>query len=300
MDLIFKCGTQTSFRNICYSLKNYEGQKVSNKTFNVLIGDPYALNFVNTRYLPHYSTIFYWFDYPGLEKFDKSSPMSMKFRLGKGIRAFLIPASKYNYYAWRQYYGKKVLDYVPRCIPQKLIDKFYTPLDQKHDYILIIGTQAIRKNIELIIPFLPKDYKFVLISPVQIYTPLPPNVKMMKAHSMKYETVLRYIANARAVIFVPKAEGFGMPTLEAWALGTPSIYSDIPALKDHSYGIMLKTYYCGGYNYCIFPQDITDAVEKVLDIKSVPRLPDEFICSNALKKLNEIIFHSTGSELRVR
>lgn len=45
-------------------------------------------------------------------------------------------------------------------------------------------------------------------------------------------TVLRLIADARALVLVSLAEGFGLPVAEAMALGTPVLAADVPALAE--------------------------------------------------------------------
>lgn len=46
------------------------------------------------------------------------------------------------------------------------------------------------------------------------------------------DTVLRLLANARALVFVSLAEGFGLPVAEAMAVGTPVLTSDVAALAE--------------------------------------------------------------------
>lgn len=46
------------------------------------------------------------------------------------------------------------------------------------------------------------------------------------------DTVLRLLANARALVFVSLAEGFGLPVAEAMAVGTPVLASDVAALAE--------------------------------------------------------------------
>ncbi len=46
----------------------------------------------------------------------------------------------------------------------------------------------------------------------------------------------RVMANARAILMPSQAEGFGLPPVEAMALGTPALVSDIPAHRDATGG----------------------------------------------------------------
>jgi glycosyltransferase involved in cell wall biosynthesis len=45
------------------------------------------------------------------------------------------------------------------------------------------------------------------------------------------ETVLRLVSRASALVFPTLAEGFGLPILEALALGTPVVASDLPEIR---------------------------------------------------------------------
>lgn len=53
------------------------------------------------------------------------------------------------------------------------------------------------------------------------------------------ETVIQLIAGARALILVSLAEGFGLPVVEAMALGTPVLSADVPALVEVGGGATL-------------------------------------------------------------
>ncbi|TCU51470.1 glycosyltransferase involved in cell wall biosynthesis [Novosphingobium sp. PhB57] len=53
------------------------------------------------------------------------------------------------------------------------------------------------------------------------------------------KNVLRLIADARALVFVSLAEGFGLPVVEAMALGTPVLSADVPALVEVGGGATL-------------------------------------------------------------
>jgi glycosyltransferase involved in cell wall biosynthesis len=49
---------------------------------------------------------------------------------------------------------------------------------------------------------------------------------------LSFPELRRYVRNAQAVIFPSRYEGFGLPLLEAFAVGTPVVAADIPAFRE--------------------------------------------------------------------
>jgi glycosyltransferase involved in cell wall biosynthesis len=53
------------------------------------------------------------------------------------------------------------------------------------------------------------------------------------------EELARHLASARALLFPSKAEGYGLPLVEAMSLGVPVIASDLPVFREIGQGIPL-------------------------------------------------------------
>lgn len=81
------------------------------------------------------------------------------------------------------------------------------------------------------------------------------------------DTVLQLIANARALTLVSLAEGFGVPVVEAMALGTPVLSSNVPALAEIGAGATLQ----------VDPLDPAQLRDGLITIDSHLSLRDELI-----------------------
>jgi len=56
--------------------------------------------------------------------------------------------------------------------------------------------------------------------------------KVIVAHGLSSPALRRLIAHAKALLMPSFAEGFGLPVIEALAVGTPVIASDLPAHRE--------------------------------------------------------------------
>jgi len=93
------------------------------------------------------------------------------------------------------------------------------------------------------------------------------------------EAKFRLMRSSKVVVFVSSAEGFGMPVVEAMAVGTVLVYGDIPAVREWAVGIPVKP---SGYTlvelphqtavlYHYEPNDVLEAVKYALGLSREER-----------------------------
>jgi glycosyltransferase involved in cell wall biosynthesis len=126
------------------------------------------------------------------------------------------------------------LELIYNPIPKEIInnENYY---EKSNDKILIVGTSS-NKNIETIF-YAVKDLNIQLIiigkltqNHILILQEL--NISYHNVYDLEYSKVLDFYKQVDLVVFISKHEGFGMPIIEANALGTPIIVSSIPPLKE--------------------------------------------------------------------
>lgn len=113
------------------------------------------------------------------------------------------------------------------------------------------------------VPWTPQDYLLTVGEPrsyknVQVAEQVAAALGVTHRHAWRVsEAELRALyAGARVVLVPSRAEGFGLPLLEAFSAGAPVVASDIPALREVSGGLALH----------VAPDDIAgwcDAVQRV-------------------------------------
>jgi glycosyltransferase involved in cell wall biosynthesis len=81
---------------------------------------------------------------------------------------------------------------------------------------------------------------------------------VIEAPGLCYEDLARLVANARAALVPSFAEGYGLPIVEALALGTPVLASDIPVFHEVSRGCALFRNPVDGLGWTEAIRDLTD------------------------------------------
>ncbi|MCW2991003.1 MAG: glycosyltransferase family 1 protein [Solirubrobacterales bacterium] len=77
----------------------------------------------------------------------------------------------------------------------------------------------------------PRDMPLVLVGPTKAWAHELPDVTLT-GHVTDDELAAIY-TGARALVLASDDEGFGLPTVEALACGTPVVACDVPALREH-------------------------------------------------------------------
>jgi glycosyltransferase involved in cell wall biosynthesis len=118
-------------------------------------------------------------------------------------------------------------------------------LDLPDAYVLVVGTVEPRKGLDVLIEAMAKPYApdlpLVVVGPrgwgevdltglAAEYGLAPGRLRVLGQIS---DTDLSVVLRQAAVLAVPsRAEGFGLPVLEALAVGTPVVHTDVPALVE--------------------------------------------------------------------
>ncbi len=126
-------------------------------------------------------------------------------------------------------------------------DACVSELPEQKPYLISVGAIEARKDtlslldaFELSAPSLAGDVRLLIVGSGRgsYYDAVrgrvdrsPYSDRIEFLHDQTREMTLRWLASARALLFPSLAEGFGLPILEALALGTPVVASDIPAIR---------------------------------------------------------------------
>jgi glycosyltransferase involved in cell wall biosynthesis len=109
-----------------------------------------------------------------------------------------------------------------------------------HPYFVVLGNLAPNKNIAVAFRALSRLpdplVRLVLIGGrhdrVFDGPPMPPDPRLVAAGRCSDAEVAALLRHARGLVFPSLYEGFGIPPLEALALGCPVVASDIPATRE--------------------------------------------------------------------
>lgn len=118
-------------------------------------------------------------------------------------------------------------------------DELLGRLEVTGEYVLSVSTLEPRKNLPRMLEayrtareHLPDEWRLVLVGPVGWGQGLtaPPGVVLTRA--LDGATLSALYRRARLLVYVPLAEGFGLPPLEAMREGTPVVSSPVPSVGD--------------------------------------------------------------------
>lgn len=204
---------------------------------------------------------------------------------------WIVPVSEWNKQIYEEYVGHTE-EIIPRCTEFQRSQKkknsetlvgvvsFTSGIHKRHEELLI-AVDYFRKNygkLEIYaygstqgLPSFPGVYNLGIISKPEI----------QKLYS---------IADFSVELGV---EAFGMPSIEAWATGTPMLYGNVNDVRNHAYGVSIDPVDFDGLDtgQYILPVPIYDEyrlaekIREVTKIDSVPELPEQYRCKTVAEKL---------------
>ena len=163
---------------------------------------------------------------------------------------------------------------IPRPI-NPILFRYTVDYDSCKFDIITIGRHDIcdRKNLRLQREvFLELNFRYCTIS--DIWMPKRPNLVQYNFGSLTDEQKAQLLAQSRFLLWTSFVEGFGMPVLEAMAIGCVPIYTDVPAHNEFAVGIPIEPSdkfraCCYGVRiikYVITKESIKEAVQYALSM----------------------------------
>jgi glycosyltransferase involved in cell wall biosynthesis len=157
-------------------------------------------------------------------------------------------------------------------------------------YLLLVGAHDPRKDAALLLrvhlrllPAFP--HQLVLVGerhPNLGPVALPPSPAVIAPGRVDDADLVALLTGAAALAFPSRAEGFGLPPLEAVACGTPAVVSDLPVLRESA----------GGSATFVPPGDAeawTDALAAALRGDLAPGVPPVRSAADAARELTAVL-----------
>ena len=157
------------------------------------------------------------------------------------------------------------------------------PMLKSGNYYFSISTRSKQKNGKWVIEVAKKNPKYTFAIAGKEYEDegeIPANVHMLGY--VKDEDICSLMMNSKAFVFPSFYEGFGIPPMEALAMGTDIIVSDIP--------VMHEVY--GGSAYYIDPYDTDVCLEELIDgsVDSREIVLNKYSWEKSAKKMYELMY----------
>jgi len=164
---------------------------------------------------------------------------------------------------------------IPRPI-NPILFNYKTDYDRTTYDVITIGKHCIcdRKNLKLQREvFLELNFKYCVVS--NVWMPKRPNLTQFDFGSLTDEQKAKLLSKSKFLLWTSFIEGFGLPVLEAMAVGCVPIYTDVPAHNEFAVGIPIKPEdeiksHCYGVRiikYVITKDAVKEAVQYALGMK---------------------------------
>lgn len=137
------------------------------------------------------------------------------------------------------------------------------------------------------------NFKYCIIS--DIWMPNRPNITKYNFGTVSDEKKAQLLAKSKFLLWTSFVEGFGLPVLEAMAVGCVPIYTDCPAHNEFAEGIPIPVEkeskgFCYGVRvvkYDVDPKVVEEIVKQALDMKKEEWKDLSEKCKEKAKKIHE-------------
>jgi glycosyltransferase involved in cell wall biosynthesis len=191
---------------------------------------------------------------------------------------------------------------IPRPI-NPILFNYRTDYDNcKYDLCFIGAMDEVdRKNLRLVESVVMK-HSINTVFITNGLLPKRPFITQYNFGSVTDEEKARILSSSRFLIFPSFIEGFGMPPLEAMAVGCVPIYSDVPAHNEFCIGIPVEPkdkyesfgYGCRIVKYVIDIKDLEEAVKYALGMKKEEYTDLQHKCIEKAKYMMDVFRSRVG------
>lgn len=234
-----------------------------------------------------------WFSFPYRTYYKFLTPVIVKsaklvFTVSYAIKEELI--KKFNLSPGR-------IEVIYNAVSKELSKNNIVEDRKRGNYILTVSSLDPRKNIKnLILAFsrsAVKDHNLYIIggksaafAKTELQEIVQKNKQIKLLGRVSDEELLQLYSNAKLFAYVSFYEGFGLPNIEAMAMGTPVLTSDTPAIKE----------ICEEAAYYVKPNDVEDISSGIFKLLNSPELLKE-LSSKGIKKSKEFSWTNSANKL---
>lgn len=169
--------------------------------------------------------------------------------------------------------------------------------EYKGNYILTVSSLDPRKNIKNLIAAFSRsaieNFSFYIIggessafAKTDLQEIIQKDKRIKLLGRVSDEELLELYSNATLFAYTSFYEGFGIPNIEAMAMGTPVLTSDIPAIRE----------VCGDAAWYVNPNDVEDISSGISKLLSSPHLLEE-LSTKGIKKSKDYSWSSSATQL---
>ena len=217
----------------------------------------------------------------------------------EGLYKYFLAVSKRYAEHVKKYLDIKVSDIVFRPY-NPIAERFYCNYENKEYDIIYIGKDAFkdRKRADYIVEYLRShpNVKGVMITDYNI-PKSSTNIYAIRIGDVSEADKFNLISKSKFLVMPSEAETFGLPILEAMAVGTIPIFPDSPPFDEFATGISFKTLYekmtyrygCKIISYELDNNSLFETIDYALNLSKEEYDNLSIECETDAKQINEVV-----------